>query len=45
MGKNRGSIENLGEYRWKENWELLVFKGVGSSMGGIWKELGNVGKE
>ena len=36
MGKNGG------EYGWWGNGEFLVVREVGSSMGEIWKEWGNV---
>ena len=35
MGKNRGSVENLGEYGWWKNLKFLVVWGVGSEMGSI----------
>ena len=46
MGKNRG---RMGEYReFEKVWmvrEFWLVYGVGSSMGGIWKEWGKVGEE
>ena len=43
MGKNGGgSIENLGEYGWWGNDGIFNGRKVGSSMGEIWKEWGNV---
>ena len=41
-GKERGSVENLGEYGWWENWEIFGSLGSWVKYGGIWKKWGSV---
>ena len=42
MGKNRGSVENLGEYGWWKNWEIFGSLGSWVKDGGIWKKWESV---
>ena len=42
MGKNRGCVENLGEYGWWEYWEIFGSLGSWVKYGGIWKKWGSV---
>ena len=40
MGKNRGSVENLGEHGWWKNWEIFGSLGSWASM----REYGRSGE-
>ena len=42
MGKNRGNVENLGEYGCRENWEIFGSLGSWVQHGGIWKKWGSL---
>ena len=41
-GRESGSVENLGELGWWENWEIFGSLGCWVKYGEIWKKWGSV---